>query len=204
MASLGHIAVGMAASRVYRNGRPTRWSTPASMTLWSLISFLPDADVVGFSFGVEYGDPWGHRGATHSLLFAAAAGALAGLIALALQLPARRTMLVATVVLASHGLLDTLTNGGLGSALFWPFDLTRYFAPRNPIPVAPIGLGFFSWEGAGIAAVELFLFAPLLWFALRQPEASGTTAPRAYWIAAWAVVVLLLTWRGDVLYRLIG
>jgi len=194
----------MAASRVYRHGQPTRWSTPASMTLWSLLSFLPDADVVGFSFGVEYGDPWGHRGATHSLLFAAAAGALAGVSARILGLPARRTMLVATLVLASHGLLDTLTNGGLGSALFWPFDLTRYFAPRNPIPVAPIGLDFFSWEGSAIVAVELLLFAPLLWFALRRPQADGDAGPRAYWLAAWAVVVLLLAWRGEVLYRLIG
>lgn len=194
----------MAASRIYRQGQPTRWSVPASMTIWSLLSFLPDADVVGFSFGVAYGDPWGHRGATHSLLFAIVAGGLAGLAARLLRLPARRTMVVATAVLASHGLLDTLTNGGLGSALLWPFDLTRYFAPWNPIPVAPIGLEFVSWSGLLIMAVELFLFAPLLWFSLRLRTPGEPAGPRTSWVAVWVAVVFLLTWRGEVLYRLIG
>jgi hypothetical protein len=46
MASVGHIAVGMAAARVYHHGRKPRWS---SMALWSGLSLLPDADVIGFS-----------------------------------------------------------------------------------------------------------------------------------------------------------
>lgn len=33
-------------------------------------STVPDLDVIGFSFGIQYGDLWGHRGMTHSLLFA--------------------------------------------------------------------------------------------------------------------------------------
>ena len=41
-----------------------------------------------------------------------------------------------------------MIDGGLGCALFWPFDLTRYFAPWRPIPVAPIGMDFFSPHGA--------------------------------------------------------
>jgi len=73
---------------------------------------------------------------------------------------------MASLVLVSHPLLDTLTDGGLGCALFWPFDLTRYFAPWRPIPVAPIGLAFFSPFGLFVAAVELVIFAPLFWFAL--------------------------------------
>src|SRR5687768_4584174 len=98
MASLGHIAVGMAAARVAAGdaGRPL-W---ASIAWWSALSMLPDADVVGFSLGVEYGDPWGHRGATHSLAFAAA---VAGVIAVAARrfgLPALRTWTIAAVVVA--------------------------------------------------------------------------------------------------------
>jgi len=41
--------------------------------LWPIAlasSLLPDLDVVGFGFGIHYGDFWGHRGFTHSLLFA--------------------------------------------------------------------------------------------------------------------------------------
>jgi membrane-bound metal-dependent hydrolase YbcI (DUF457 family) len=34
-------------------------------------SVVPDLDVIGFRLGIHYGDFWGHRGFTHSLLFAA-------------------------------------------------------------------------------------------------------------------------------------
>lgn len=97
---------------------------------------LPDADVIGFSVGVRYEDEWGHRGATHSIAFSIALGAVIGLAAPLFRMPALRTGTAASLVLASHALLDTLTDGGLGCALLWPFDLTRYFAPWNPIPVS--------------------------------------------------------------------
>jgi inner membrane protein len=64
MASVGHIVVGIAAARVYEDGRSPRWS---SMAWGSALSLLPDADVSGFALGVKYADPWGRRGATHSL-----------------------------------------------------------------------------------------------------------------------------------------
>jgi membrane-bound metal-dependent hydrolase YbcI (DUF457 family) len=37
-------------------------------------SILPDIDVLGFQLGIPYGDPLGHRGASHSLLAAALIG----------------------------------------------------------------------------------------------------------------------------------
>lgn len=77
-----------------------------------------------------------------------------------------RTGLLASLVLASHALLDTLTDGGRGCALFWPFSDARYFAPYRPIPVAPIGLGFLSARGLSVAAVELVIFAPLFAYVL--------------------------------------
>src|SRR5712691_1242392 len=85
-----------------------------------------------------------------------------GLAAPRLRLPRLRTWALASLVLVSHGLLDTLTDGGLGCALLWPFDLTRYFAPWRPIPVAPIGLGFFSIYGLTVTLTELVIFSPLL------------------------------------------
>ena len=168
MASLGHIAAGMAAARFDRPSDAPRWS---SMAGWSALSLLPDVDVVGFALGVNYGDPWGHRGATHSFTFSVVVGLAVGLAFLRLagarSGQARRTALLAIAVLASHAILDTMTDGGLGCALLWPFDLTRYFAPWRPIPVAPIGLAFFSPYGGIIALTELVLFSPLLLFALR-------------------------------------
>ena len=82
---------------------------------------LPDADVLGLAFGVGYGDPWGHRGATHSFAFAIALGVLLGLIAAGREPAPRvaaRTALLASLVLISHPLLDSLTDGGRGCALF--------------------------------------------------------------------------------------
>jgi inner membrane protein len=156
----------MAAAREYRRGRPVRWTLLTSMVVWSFVSLLPDADVIGFRFGMPYGAPWGHRGATHSLAFAAALGAAIGCMSVWFRLPALRTGLVATLVLASHGLLDTLTDGGLGCALLWPFSDQRFFAPWNPIPVAPIGRAFFTHVGLQVALREALLFAPVFAFAL--------------------------------------
>jgi inner membrane protein len=86
---------------------------------------------------------------------------------------ALRTAVTAIIVLASHGLLDTLTNGGLGIAPIWPFDHTRYFAPWTPIPVSPIGLRFLSPYGMFVALVELALFS----FGLRSHIADDGLRP---------------------------
>src|SRR5438093_10023535 len=119
MASVGHIAVGMAAARAYDASHAPKWT---SMAMWSALAMLPDLDVVGFALGVRYGDPWGHRGATHSLLMAAALGIALSVIAWRRGLPFGRTALFTVGVIASHGLLDTMTDGGLGAALLWPFS----------------------------------------------------------------------------------
>lgn len=136
------------------------------MLFWSGLSLLPDADVLGFRFGIAYGDPWGHRGATHSLAFSALGGVAVGLGAAALGLSGLRIGAVAGMVLASHALLDTLTDGGLGCALFWPFSDARLFAPWRPLAVAPIGLRFFSSAGLHMVVAELVVFAPLIAYAL--------------------------------------
>src|SRR5215472_16269585 len=94
---------------------------------------LPDIDVIGFQFGVRYGDLWGHRGMTHSLLFAAITAAA---FAVPLQDKAHGRWQLAGLlflITASHGVLDALTNGGLGVAFFSPFDRHRYFFPWRPI-----------------------------------------------------------------------
>ena len=70
MASIGHVAVGMAAARAFHPGPRSRWLLFASMLFWSALSMLPDADVIGFQFGIRYSDPWGHRGATLRALVA--------------------------------------------------------------------------------------------------------------------------------------
>jgi len=167
LASIGHVAVGMAAARAYDPASPRRWT---SFALWSALSLLPDIDVAGFLRGVPYGAAWGHRGATHSLTLALAGGIAVGAMARWRGRSFTRAAVFASLVLASHGLLDAMTDGGLGVALFWPFTATRYFAPWRPIAVAPIGPDFFTPYGAVVACSELVLFAPLLVFALWPRE----------------------------------
>jgi inner membrane protein len=152
--------------------------------------------VIGFPFGVQYGDPWGHRVATHSLTFAIAIGLVVGLVARRFHRPLLQTTCLASAVLASHAVLDTMTDGGLGCALLWPFDLTRYFAPWRPIPVAPIGLAFLSLAGVFIALTELVLFAPALLLALRSPTYRIRPATLSVLVGVWLVAIWLIV-SGD-------
>ena len=116
---------------------------------------LPDADVIGFAFGVRYADLLGHRGLSHSFVFAAV---VAGLVATTFEARRRQWLWLAAyfaAVTASHPLLDALTDGGLGVALFAPFSNERYFFPWRPIAVSPIGAGFFSARGGRVLLSEL-------------------------------------------------
>jgi inner membrane protein len=137
---------------------------------------LPDADAIGFRLGIPYGAPFGHRGATHSLVFALLVAVLATSASRALRLPKPKLFLLVLISVASHGLLDSLTNGGRGIALLWPFTNARYFAPWRPIPVAPIGLRFLSWRGMCVALVELALFSPFFVYGLLPSKASKDRA----------------------------
>lgn len=159
MASIGHVAVGLAARRWYERDQAPPWAALTSMLVWSGISLLPDIDVFGFRLGIHYAEPWGHRGATHSLVFAMMVALGAGLVARSAKLPMARTTLLVGAVVASHPLLDCLTDGGLGCALLWPFSNERFFAPWTPLPVAPIGRGFISGEGLRVALTELVVFS---------------------------------------------
>jgi len=119
---------------------------------------LPDVDAVGFLFGVPYRSLLGHRGLTHSIAFAALVGIVAGAFALRKMRsgPGTRWLVVYfTLVTLSHPLLDMMTNGGLGVALFTPFSPARYFLPWRPIEVSPIGIAFFSEEGMRVLASEI-------------------------------------------------
>ena len=66
-------------------------------------------------------------------------------------------------------MLDTLTDGGLGIALLWPFSNERYFAPWRPLPVAPIGLRILSPHGLRLMLVEALLFLPV-WLVAAWPR----------------------------------
>ena len=141
-----HAFFGTVIGRVFKEDRKMPWRFWVGL---AVCSALPDVDVLAFRWGIPYDSPWGHRGFTHSLFFAAVLGWLALEV---LGLGARRfskewwvlwtCFFLAT---ASHGLLDAMTNGGMGIAFFWPFSDTRYFLPWRPIVVSPVTIpGFFK------------------------------------------------------------
>lgn len=151
MASLlTHLGVGLVAGRVaFPSGKRRLW------WLAAFLSAAPDLDVVTFALGIPYAHALGHRGLSHSFVVAAAAGLLAALAVRAR--PPWRTALVLAAVTASHGVLDALTNGGLGVALLAPFDDTRIFLPWRPLEVSPLGArAFLSRRGLEVLASEVF------------------------------------------------
>ncbi len=177
MASIGHIAVGLAAARLYHQAYLGPRSLLGVMAICAALALLPDADVIAFALHIPYRAPFGHRGASHSLVAAAACGLCGMWVLYRAQhrsgLSRLRLGLFLTGLVASHGLLDTLTDGGLGVALAWPLDLHRYFAPIRPIPVAPIGARLLSPYGYRVLLTELVYFFPLLVYALwprRRPD----------------------------------
>jgi inner membrane protein len=127
----------------------------------AVCAVIPDLDVVTIWMGVRWGHVLGHRGLSHSLLFAAVLAAL--VVALAFRGRARgrgylRLWLVIFVATASHGVLDAMTDGGPGVAFLAPWDRTRYFLPWRPLPVSPIGIArFFSTRGLDIMRAEVVL-----------------------------------------------
>ncbi len=121
----------------------------------AIASMAADADVVAFALRIPYESQFGHRGATHSIFFALVLAALATLREWR-HFPAHSLLFSYLFVSAvSHPLLDMLTDGGLGIALFWPFSSERLFFPATPVAVSPIGAGFFSAEGANVIFSEL-------------------------------------------------
>jgi len=142
-------------------------------------SILPDLDIYSFPLGFPYGHFLGHRGFSHSLFFAFLLSLTVVGFIFRGEAPFSKSWWKWTafffLLTSSHGLLDAMTDGGLGVAFFSPFSQTRYFLPWRPLRVSPIGLeGFFSpWgrevilsEIAWVGAPSLCLLA-LIWIARR-------------------------------------
>jgi inner membrane protein len=172
--AFSHAVVAMAVCRV-----SAEQSLPARFWLLSIAcSILPDADVIGFWAGIEYSHVLGHRGLSHSLSFALVLSLV--IVQLWFGSVTRGSrgwwLLIAHffLVAASHGVLDAMTDGGLGVAFFAPFDNTRYFFAWRPVEVSPIGVTEFFNQ----AALKILL-SEFLWI----------------WIPAGLLVMGVNVWR---------
>lgn len=162
-----HSFVGAAMSATY-----VLTVEPMPKRFWILsavLAALPDADALGFKLGVPYESFFGHRGFSHSLIFALVLGLLTVVIFFRRTAPlfSRKWWLLVGyffLVTASHAVLDAMTTGGLGVALLSPFDLSRIFFPWRPIKVSPIGIKEFfgSWGLRVIISEITWVWIPTL------------------------------------------
>lgn len=138
-----------------------RISTPL-LAAGVVAAMLPDADVLAFALHIPYADSFGHRGASHSILFAALLAVLAALLRTRLRANAVQAAVFVGISALSHPLLDAFTSGGLGVALWWPWSGERLFAPWRPIRVSPFAGQFFSARGLATILSELrWVWLPL-------------------------------------------
>jgi inner membrane protein len=150
-----HAVASIALGRAY-----TTRSVPVRFwVLSSVCAVAPDIDVLANRFGYDHTTMLGHRGLTHSILFAIA---LSGLVVLLFfRKPVEGMMSRLALFLfffaatASHSVLDAMVDGTLGVAFLAPFSPGRFFLPWRPIVSSPIGLAFFSSAGAATLLNEI-------------------------------------------------
>jgi inner membrane protein len=130
-----------------------------------LCGSLPDVDAAAFALHIPYASMWGHRGFTHSVVFALIAALIITFAFFKSKHQATWVWYAALffVIILSHSLLDAMTNGGQGVAFCSPVINERFFFPWTPITVAPIGIRpMFTKHGFAVFESELiFVWLPL-------------------------------------------
>lgn len=160
--AFSHAIASVALGRAYTTRKlPLRfWVLSAGCAL------APDLDVAFNRLGIGYSELLGHRGITHSILFAIVLSG--GVLLLAFRRPITGLNRVALflyffLVTASHAILDAMVDGMVGVAFFAPFSSARYFLPWRPIVSSPIGMAFFTSDGATVLMNEfVYIWVPSL------------------------------------------
>jgi inner membrane protein len=153
---ISHAVVGACAGVAVSHG-----AAPGRLVLFSILAaMLPDIDVLAFAFGIPYEHLFGHRGISHSILFAGLVGPLAAWAFLRGERAASHGAWFFAcyffTLIFMHDVLDAFTNGGEGVAFFAPFTNERIFFDFTPIEVSPTNLAlFFDGRGSMILANEL-------------------------------------------------
>lgn len=136
---VSHAVIAFTLGKVF----PGKEINSRVLTAGMVMAMMPDADVIGFGMGIPYESMWGHRGFTHSVLFAL----LFSLIITQLfSMKSKyqpgsflKVSLFLFFATLSHGLIDAMTTGGLGVGFFIPFSPERYFFEYRPVLVSRIG-----------------------------------------------------------------
>ena len=153
---IGHAVVAGTLSRaIFQN------KDRGLLALAIFSAIMPDFDVAGFYMGIPYEHPLGHRGFSHSILFA-----LIWSLGWTIwrKRHALKWFLVVFLSTLSHGIIDAFTNGGRGIGFFIPFSMERHFFPNRPIVVSPLHIeDFFGEWGMAVIVSEIkYLLLPCL------------------------------------------
>ncbi len=154
--AIGHaiFAASLSPFRPYQN------KLLPTLLLGMFCASMPDLDVIGFSLGIPYHSMLGHRGFSHSILFSILTGIIVCYTCFQdeFQNSSQRFQIsfYYFLITMSHGVLDALTDGGLGVGFFIPFYNERFFFPVRPIPVSSLNIQvFFSEIGYAILKEEM-------------------------------------------------
>lgn len=181
---ISHAIVGAGGFLSVGHGRP---GARVGACVAAALAVVPDADALVARW-IPGTTAWAHRGVSHSLLVAVLLG-FAGALALRRRValpdgPWTLAVLLAAIV-ATHGVLDAMTEGGEGVAFFAPIVSRRYFLPWRPIPVAPLVLHPMLVE---VLLIEAWMLWPVS-VALATARARLRPAARAaVWLALAASV----------------
>lgn len=103
---------------------------------------LPDLDVLSYLFHIAPPHPLGHRGLTHSCVFALVAAILVTLCCSRQLKPFSRRWWSLYgwffLIAFAHGILDAMVDDRLGVAFLWPWTTQHYHLPWRPFLDYPL------------------------------------------------------------------
>jgi inner membrane protein len=147
-------AHALASLTITKAGPKRIWSR--KLAIVSIISgVLPDLDCIGFHTKVPYDHPLGHRGFSHSILFALLWALVLTILAFKKSTAKFKIFVVLFLSTISHGILDAFTNGGQGVGFFIPFNNERFFFPMRPIEASPLSIASFFEQALPILTNEI-------------------------------------------------
>ena len=155
--------------------RPVPWTL---VIVTAVASAAPAIDGLFKHFlGVPPHSVYSHRGACHSLFAALAAGVLAAFFHKPLGVRPLTAGVLVFAAMASHGILDMMTDMGQPVAYLWPVSSVRLFADWRPIHSAPVLIHDLVGTIAARAATDLRqLIIPMFVTALLFRGARSLTA----------------------------
>jgi inner membrane protein len=154
------------------NSTVMRKTNIRKILFWSfVVAIVPDIDLFGNFFNVSINNIFGHRGFTHSLLFAFLLATLISLIFWReFKTDRKRWLLIFfnfLMVALMHPFLDACTDRNYGVALFSPFSNHRYSLPWAPINDKALGIWNYYflgwWEIFKVEAVIIIVAIAYTW-----------------------------------------